>query len=655
MKWEGLAFGISIALAPITSRASLTQSEQAQVRSFVAAGQVQNAARVRAMIARADLSLDESAAALRDAVAPLAFDEPHATFLRDLLFGGASAPSRPVTVVAATRALVARADALLAKYTSDLDREPRALDELTRIYRFLDADVAVRGRVESVPASAFDSCAKTLAEHVERNPRWLKDNVQIPLTAMLARAQAELALVDLTNESPTRAVDLADRLGLAGARRKVFVDRGTLLVDGGHADDAHVERARAMLERLPPLRSDVSAIVFGEERVQLAARAAVLAAKTPMEGMGTAPPSPFGDEVEPTTVDLATLDVARDLGLLAARRALDNRPDLRVITGRDLSASAATKTFGRFTVPSTEAGVAAALELVLTDAPRALELAFVRYLAGRTESATVLTDALGVLSAYAASPSSAQGLSLSLGKPRANGPEVDSLPITQVRLTPSGAVSSFMMEGHTWTLTRAAGEGQVSEIKRDGAPLTIAMLAVARVPLTEATTWSMPGLVVAKLCGAPKAGVAPGPRVRLLGVSERGYDAVATPAPADDVIVEADVAVENDVAGLAVRAAATKDGFRGVGLLFTPGAQGKVALVLRDASGSESNLAGPFEAHMAGPRHVRLSVKGTKVEAKVGELVLAGALPAGFAKGDVAFFARKGAGIEATSFSVKKR
>src|SRR5262249_32804397 len=163
-------------------------------------------------------------------------------------------------------------------------------------------------------------------------------------------------------------------------------------------------------------------------------------------------------------------------------------------------------------------------------------------------------DALGALSAYA--PPSAQGLSLTLGKPRANGPEVDALPLTQVRLTPSGAVTSFLMEGHTFTLARAAGEGQVAEIKRDGAPLTMAMLAVARVPLTEAPSWSMPGLVVAKLCGAPRAGIAPGPRVRMLGVSERGYDAVATPAPADDVVVEADIAVERDVAGLAVRAAA---------------------------------------------------------------------------------------------------
>src|SRR5262249_35031917 len=161
-------------------------------------------------------------------------------------------------------------------------------------------------------------------------------------------------------------------------------------------------------------------------------------------------------------------------------------------------------------------------------------------------------------------------------------------------------------------ITRAPGEGQVTQIKRDGAPLSMAMLDVARVPLTEATSWSVPGLVVAKLYGSPRAGVAPGPRVRLLGAGERGYDAVATPAPADAVIVEADVTVDQDVAGLALRAIGTKDGFRGAALVITPGPKPRVALVLREEGGAESFLAAPVEVAAVGTRHVRLGVKGTK-------------------------------------------
>jgi hypothetical protein len=289
----------------------------------------------------------------------------------------------------------------------------------------------------------------------------------------------------------------------------------------------------------------------------------------------------------------------------------------------------------------------------LTDAPRALELAFVRFLAGRPEAATVVTDALGALTAFA--PVAPQGLTITLGKPRANGADVDPLTLTNVRLSPSGAVTAFVMDGKGWNVARAPGEGQVVTIKRDGQPLSMAMLDVARVPATEANSWSVPGFVLAKLHGSPRAGVAPGPRIRLVGAGERGYDAVATPAPADDVVVETDLMVDQDVAGLALRAIGTRDGFRGAALVLTPGPKPRVALVLREESGFESFLAAPVEVPSLGTRHVRLAVKGTKIEAKWGDVELSGTLPSAFAKGDVALFARKGAVVEATSFSVKKR
>src|SRR5262249_1854490 len=160
-------------------------------------------------------------------------------------------------------------------------------------------------------------------------------DAQIPLVFVLVRGQLQLALVDMTNDSPTRRVDLADRLGLVGSRRRIFVDRGTLLVDGGHADDAHVEPGRALLDRLPAPKDRGAPLAFGEEKASLSAKGVVLAVKTPIEGMGTPAASPFGDEVEPTTIDSATLDLARDLADLAVVRALDNRADLRVIAGRD--------------------------------------------------------------------------------------------------------------------------------------------------------------------------------------------------------------------------------------------------------------------------------------------------------------------------------
>src|SRR5262245_538608 len=115
--WVGLAS----ALVAGSARAALTQSEQAQIRQLIGSAQVQNASRVRSLVARPDLSADESAAALRDGVSSFVFDETRAAFLKDILYGGASAASRSVLVTAAVKALLARADLLLTKSQVDLE------------------------------------------------------------------------------------------------------------------------------------------------------------------------------------------------------------------------------------------------------------------------------------------------------------------------------------------------------------------------------------------------------------------------------------------------------------------------------------------------------------------------------------------------------
>jgi hypothetical protein len=50
---------------------------------------------------------------------------------------------------------------------------------------------------------------------------------------------------------------------------------------------------------------------------------------------------------------------------------------------------------------------------------------------------------------------------------------------------------------------------------------------------------------------------------------------------------------------------------------------------------------------------VRISVKGQKVEAKVGSATLEATLPPGFEHGDVALRAYGGASVEATGWKVK--
>ena len=669
----------ALALAP-DARASFTPSEQAQVRAFVAGGQIQNAPRVRAMTARTDLTPEESAQSLKDATAQVPFDDAHAAFFRDVLFGGASAASRPVLVPAVTRALLARADMVLSKFATDLDQQPRAQDELARIYRFLEVDVAGAGQPKGIahdpqmgiPPAAYDECAKAMALHVEQNARWLKGNAPIPAPVVRIRGQLQLALLDMLNDTLTRRVEAADKLGIGGARRKLLLETGIVLVDSGRGDDGRVVRVRGLVDRLLLAKSGVSALVFGDDAPRLAARAAVLGVKTPLEGSGTAVPWPFSEEVEPGPADAATQEIARDLGALAARRALENRPELRLVAERDLKAAAASP-YGRpdggastaspatpavgpktqvNTEATTEAGLAAALELLLTDAPRAFDLAFVRVLANKPESAAVMSDALGVLATFATPDAEKKTLAITLGKPRGVDGTLAPVELTNVRLAPSGAVTGFTVDGHAWTLVRDAGP--VTQVRRDSVPLNMSFLGQARVPALEATSWSVPGLVLARMHGTPKAGVAPGPKVRMVGAGEPGYDAIATLAPADNLVVEGDLTVTGQVGGIALRAAGTKDGFRGAALLITPWPSPRIALVLREEDGFESFLAAPRDVAEVGTMHVRLTVKGTKVEAKAGDIVLKGTIPTSFARGDVAIVAKKGAIVDLAAFTAKR-
>ncbi len=657
-----LALLATISAAP-PAAASLTPSEQAQLRAFVAGGQIQNAPRVRAMAGRTDLTPEEAAQALKDAMAQVPFDDAHVAFVRDVLFGGASAGARPVLVPAVTRALVTRADSVLSKFAGDLDQNPKALDELARIYRFFDAEIAGAGQPKAdahdpqmgIPPASYDECVKALAQHIEQNPRWLKGDVQIPATVVRVRGQLQLAVVRMMNDTLTRRVDAADRLGLTGARRKFLLETGALLIDSGRGDDGRVLRARGLVDRLGLARPQVglvSAFVFGDDAPRLSARAAVLGVKTPLEGSGAAAPWPFSEEVEPGPADAPTQELARDLGLLAARRALETRPDLRPVAERDLKATAGVP-YGKPEGDGTEAGLAAALQLLLTDAPRAMDLAFVRFLANKPESAAVMSDALGVLATFVTPDPDKKTLAITLGKPKGVDGTLAPVELTNVRLAPSGAVTGFTVDGRAWTLARDTGP--VTAIRRDTIPLNMSFLGQARVPTLEATSWTVPGLVLARMHGTPKAGLAPGPKVRMVGAGELGYDAIATLAPADNVVVEGDLTVTGQPGGIALRAAGNKDGFRGAALMITPWPSPRIALVLREEDGFESFLAAPRDLSEVGTVHLRLSVKGTKVEAKVGDTVLRGTIPLSFARGDVALFARKGAILDVSGFRVSRQ
>ncbi len=645
--------------------AALTVSEQAQVREFVASANFQNVSRLRAMVARTDLTTEETVASLREAMAPVVFDAPHVVFARELAFGGPSMSTRPLLAVAVVRSLLARADAVLANISPDsaIPVPGAALAELERIYAFIDSDVANAGHPQGaahdpqigITSSSYDECVKALASHIERNPRWLKGDAKLLPAAARLRAQVQLALFELLNDAPTRRLDAAERLGIMGARRALLIEQGILVLDTGVAEDARVDRLRAFLDRLPSVRVEVEGIYFGDDHPGLHSRGSILATKAPLEAAvpaATPPASLFADDVEPGVGDAALAQVEHELARLVVRRALEKRKDLQAAAERDLRAAGTDPRnfLGKRAAANLEEALADGVELLITDAPRALDLTFVRFLSAKPSSAAILSDALGALAALAP-PGNAPALTL--GRPKGSASELTRA--TNLQLAPTGAVTSFTVDGHTWALTRSDPAGPVATVRRDGAEVTMAMLPTARLPATAASSWSAAGTILAKMQGSPRAGVAAGPRIRLVGTSDTGFDAIAAPAPGDNVLVEADLSVQGEAAGVALRAVSGTDSFRGAALVIRPGPSPQIVLVQKEDNGFESYLAAPYDARsLPTTVHLKLSVRGTKIEAIVGDAILRGTLPSTFAHGDIALCAKKGAIVEANHWTVKR-
>jgi hypothetical protein len=650
------------AVSPRPAEAALTSSEKGQIRDFVASARSENANRVRSLVARTDLTVDESLAALSEAVSPVPFNDQRAIFLRELTFGVSSASSRPLLAHAVTRALLVRADAVFQKYVGGLDHEPRAISELVAIYAFLDGTIANAGRPTlaahdasaGISAAAYEDCSKELRDHIDHNARWLKGDAAVAETVGRVRAQAQAALLDMLPDGLTRRVDAADRLGLKGARRQILTDWGILLQDAGKLDDAKAGRVREALARLPGARVDLELIYAGDDRGALRTRGLVA-----FVGGPAADSNPFGDELTPAAVDVGTSTIVQDLAVLAAKRALDNRGELRLQADHDAAAaqSEAGRMLGRPRAPSVDHVIGAAAHLLVVDAPRALDLAFVRVIGGHAESAALLSDAIGALAAFPTTPASgapaAGGLALEVGK------GTGTTTMSAIRLAPNGAAIGFTIDGHAWAIDRTAPRYSVTGVTRDGQLLSLGHLATARTPLRDASTWSDGGLSFTKLRGTPRAGIAPatekgaGPTVKLQGSGPKGYDAIMTPAPGEDFVLEGELAVRGGPGGLAFRAANGRDAVRGAMLVVTPG--GKATLVTTDDLGNESVLGTPVDPAPSMPIHVKISVKGTKVEVVVGPSTVSGTLPATLSKGDIGLIAKRGASVDLAGFSLKKK
>jgi hypothetical protein len=219
-----------------------------------------------------------------------------------------------------------------------------------------------------------------------------------------------------------------------------------------------------------------------------------------------------------------------------------------------------------------------------------------------------------------------------------------------LRTAANGAVVGFALGGHTWSLTR--DDSGVSTAKRDGSPVTLAALPTARMPVTSGSSWTNGGLIFAKLQGVPAASVAEGGHVRMVATGTPTFEAIATPAPSDDVVVEGQLVVDGEAGGIAVRALSGKDRLQGIALVLHP-EQGKAFLQSLTAT-AETDL-GPAVAITAGPVHrIRLTIKRDAVEAVIDARSIKAQVGAPFEHGDVALLGRRGAQVEITGLHVRK-
>jgi hypothetical protein len=612
--------------------ASLTPSETEQVHHEVSLAQ--NVAHVRAIVARPDLTNEEASAAMSAAMRTTPLDTAHVEFLRDLLFGSASAASRPVLAVAVVRSALARADALLGYYASELQSRPSALDELGRAYSLVE-DIVAADADSNITDSARADCARAVAEHIARNASVLQPERPASPAVATVRAQAAIALLDGTPDTPGRRVDVADALALTGARRAALIDLGILMLDGG-GSDARVTALRPLLQRLPGARDGAEAIVVGKKGASsLHARGGtVVMVESAPETVVSEARSPWGSEVAPPPIDEATLELVHDLAAAAVRRALQQRPQLRVAVEHD----------------GGETGVSTMAAMLEVDASRTMDAAAARMLAGKRESVAWLSDALGALAVYS-SPAKGEALTLPLG--RADGSGNNTVRPARVSLDASGAANSVQLDSHTWRIGRD-DKGVVTGLWRDAAPVTAKMLSNARPAAEFATSWSAAGLVFARLAGSPRASVAAGPQVWVYGSGVP--DAIATPSPGDDMVVEADVSANGGPGGIAVRAVpGTFHSFKGVSVMIVPGSPPHAVLLLADGRSVETAAAPMVELTAAAVQHVRVAVKGQQVEAHVGSATLSATLPDGYAHGDVALRAYPSVSVEATGWKVKKQ
>jgi hypothetical protein len=657
-RWR-FALAASIALIGSSSArlagAALSDSEAAQVRDLYARGDRAEAGRLRALLARPDVSTADAAKILSEAARRAPFDEQRRSFVRELIFGPATQASRSELVASIVPGLLARSTEAFGASANDAARA----EELVRIHAFVAHEIASAGKPPrdghdpgaGIRDEAFKAAAAAYRLHLAL-PALERARLSAPL--LVARAQAELALIELASGiHPSHEV--AAWIG-AGSNQRTALDKfGVLVIGLEAAPAAKASDVMQMLEALPPAARSTSALWIGKRTPWgLRGRRGILVAQTALGSARRAEPDRLWvPAVDPSTPDGALAEVAFVLGRAAAVHVGATNPAFGEAMDRALGRARArgessVLAQGALAAALDHEGVGGALsradlvghgvQLLLLDASRVTSVALVRAASGRAEPMEQLALALGVL---ASNEDGKAKTSVVVGGPGGRGGVVP-LEITNIKGTPA-QISEFTLEGHIISIGRGA-DGAVTRVERDGRPLSLARIPFARVPTTPGETWTGRGAArkLSRLSGQPEVGFVDDARfIVRSGGKGKGRDAVAFKPPSNDFAIELELRVDRSPAAVILRSSAGSAGYAGAALVIEPTDPPRAFLVAFDGAGGKLPLAGPAILTKPGPtgHRVKAFIDKNRIEVVVSGQQLAAQLPGWLEgkAGDLAF------------------
>jgi hypothetical protein len=677
-RWLGVAgVGLATLAYAEVADAALTDAEKRQIVGYVRDAEVARAERVRALIARPDLTQAESAASLSAAYGPVPFDAAREKFTRELLHGAGSEPARGVLAEAIVQGLLARADALVGKLTGAegpaFSPSARAAAvEVTRIHAFVATQIANAGQP---PADGHDAsvgirddsmrrAAEAYQNHIQRHASWMLLSNPARGYWLRTRGQAAITFAALGRGVLPRH-EVSAMLGLKDARRTLFERHGLLFDDAGQANGSLRDLLLRWLDGCPRAAQGIDL---------------VLLSKTPTAGLSAlgrvlrvgADPSVerrvsglWPEDVAPVDVDATSSELAYLVAWQAVRSGLSAKPELRAhaaalaeravkngeltIMSPDLIRSVLApegSSGAALTGVSPELLLTHVVRLVLLDLPRVQSLALARSLRGNNDGVAQLMLALSVLA-----PGTDTKQKLWVGEALQTG-KVRALEVA-VELD-GAAVSSFALD-KSKVSAKLLADARLETVRLNGKPPALPALPYARLLPEPAEKWKFGAIDLQRLSGGPRGLVVGDGRLVLASAKEsKGFDAVAFGASSENAVVRATLTPSGSGGALLLRAQPGTAGYDAIALFVSESP--KVAqLVLVDGSGKATELTGPMalpskESSFA----VLLEVKGTDVRGTVGKQELKAKLTRAVGSGRAGVALRGGGRLELRDLSVKR-